>query len=74
MAAPITHIVLSEKVFDKYFKDKDKKEFITGIGMPESVAYEIYENIKIAEKEPKVIEYINRLYGRFEEILEKYSP
>lgn len=35
MAAPITHIVLSEKVFDKYFKDKNLKEFIVGTSFPD---------------------------------------
>jgi hypothetical protein len=35
MAAPITHIVLSYKVFDKYFQDKDKQEFLVGTSLPD---------------------------------------
>lgn len=30
MAAPITHIILANKVFDKYFSDKNKNELIIG--------------------------------------------
>ncbi|MDP2932964.1 MAG: hypothetical protein Q8N81_02425, partial [bacterium] len=30
MAAPITHIVLAEKVFNKYFSDKKRKDFYVG--------------------------------------------
>jgi len=30
MAAPITHIVLTEKVFDKHFSDKNRKDFCIG--------------------------------------------
>lgn len=35
MAAPITHIVLAEKIFEKYFADKDKKEFFLGTSFPD---------------------------------------
>jgi hypothetical protein len=35
VAAPITHIVLAEKIFDKYFADKDKKEFFVGTSFPD---------------------------------------
>src|SRR3989339_2061584 len=35
MAFPITHIVLAEKVFDKFFKDKNKKEFFVGTLFPD---------------------------------------
>ena len=35
MAAPITHIVLTVKVFDRYFQDKDKQEFIVGTSLPD---------------------------------------
>ncbi len=35
MAAPITHIVLTDKVFDKYFKDKNKKDFFIGTIFPD---------------------------------------
>ena len=35
MAAPVTHIVLTNKIFDKHFKDKNKKEFFIGTNFPD---------------------------------------
>lgn len=35
MAAPITHIVLADKVFDKYFPKSDKKQFYVGTSFPD---------------------------------------
>ncbi len=35
MAYPITHIVLSQKVYNKYFKDKDRKKFFVGTSFPD---------------------------------------
>lgn len=35
MAAPITHIVLTEKVFDKFFKNKIRKDFFIGTSFPD---------------------------------------
>jgi len=35
MAAPITHIALTEKVFDKLFKNKIKKDFFIGTLFPD---------------------------------------
>ncbi len=35
MAAPITHIALTDKIFDKYFKDKDKSAFCVGTVFPD---------------------------------------
>lgn len=35
MATPITHIVLSEKVFDKYFSEFARKEFFIGTSFPD---------------------------------------
>ena len=35
MAAPITHIVLADKVFNKYFSDKDKADFYRGTVFPD---------------------------------------
>lgn len=35
MAAPITHIVLASKVFDKYFANKDPKKFYVGTSFPD---------------------------------------
>lgn len=35
MAAPITHIVLAEKVFDRYFSGKERAEFMVGTSLPD---------------------------------------
>ena len=35
MAAPITHIVLTQKVFDNFFKDKIRKDFFIGTSFPD---------------------------------------
>jgi hypothetical protein len=35
MAAPITHIALTEKIFDKFFKNKKKKDFFIGTLFPD---------------------------------------
>jgi len=35
MAAAITHIVLTEKIFDKFFANKSKKEFFIGTCFPD---------------------------------------
>ncbi len=35
MAAPITHIVLADKVFDKFFSDKKRKDFYIGTIFPD---------------------------------------
>lgn len=35
MSALITHIVLAEKVFEKYFTDMDKREFVVGTCFPD---------------------------------------
>lgn len=35
MATPITHIVLTEKVFEKFFKDKTRKDFFIGTSFPD---------------------------------------
>ncbi|MBU2564135.1 hypothetical protein KKA23_00925 [Patescibacteria group bacterium] len=35
MATPITHIVLTEKVFNKYFSDKNKEDFYIGTIFPD---------------------------------------
>jgi hypothetical protein len=35
MAAPITHLVISEKIFNKYIKEKNKKEFFIGTLFPD---------------------------------------
>ncbi len=35
MATPITHIALTEKIFDKFFKDKERKDFFIGTLFPD---------------------------------------
>ncbi len=35
MAAPITHITLTDKIFDKFFKDKKRKDFFIGTSFPD---------------------------------------
>lgn len=35
MASPITHIVLADKVFDKFFPDKNRKDFFIGTVFPD---------------------------------------
>lgn len=35
MAAPITHIVLAEKVFNNYFNNKNKRDFFIGTSFPD---------------------------------------
>jgi hypothetical protein len=35
MAAPITHIVLTDKIYQKYFSDKDKQLFFVGTVFPD---------------------------------------
>jgi len=35
MASPVTHIVVTDKVYTKYFSDKDKKEFYVGTSLPD---------------------------------------
>lgn len=40
MPAPITHVVLANKVFDKYFSDKDRKDFFIGTSFPDIRYYD----------------------------------
>lgn len=35
MAAPVTHVIYAEKVYNKYFADKSKKDFFIGTSMPD---------------------------------------
>jgi len=35
MAAPVTHVILTQKVFSKHFKDKKREEFFTGTLFPD---------------------------------------
>ncbi len=56
MAAPITHIVFTEKVFDKLFKDKTRKDFFVGTLFPDIRYLNVisrdkthYDNLSIAK-------------------------
>ena len=35
MPTPITHVVLAERIYEKYFRDEDKQEFYVGICFPD---------------------------------------
>jgi hypothetical protein len=64
MAAPITHIVLTEKLFNKYFQDKDKKEFIIGTSLPDIRYLGTIERDKTHFPSAELKEIVN--YGSFE--------
>lgn len=56
MAAPATHIVLAEKLFEKYFSDKDKTSYVVGTSFPDIRYLGVidrkkthYHNVKISE-------------------------
>ncbi|MDD2753585.1 MAG: hypothetical protein PHT44_03180 [Candidatus Portnoybacteria bacterium] len=57
MAAPITHIVLANKVFDKYFSGKDRKEFFVGTSFPDIRYYDNLDREK-THQDGKSIEEI----------------
>lgn len=46
MAAPITHIVLAEKIFDKFFNGKTKKDFFVGSLFPDIRYLKVIERKK----------------------------
>lgn len=71
MAAPITHIALTEKIFDKFFINKIRNErvivdFTRGIGFSKEAAQEINENIALMRTNKKIIKIIKNLYKNFE--------
>lgn len=56
MAAPITRIVLTEKIFDKFFKDKTRKDFFIGTLFPDIRYLKVisrkkthYDNLSVAD-------------------------
>lgn len=80
MAAPITHIVLTVKVYDRYFQDKDKQEFIAGTSLPD-IRYlgaierdkSHYENVTL--KEIQMLDSFNaglKFHSLVDEVREKY--
>ncbi|MFA6296473.1 MAG: hypothetical protein WC663_03905 [Patescibacteria group bacterium] len=52
MASPITHIILTAKIFDNFFKDRNKKEFFVGTCLPD-IRY-----LKVIEREKTHFENI----------------
>ncbi|MFC1700858.1 hypothetical protein ACFLZ0_01855 [Patescibacteria group bacterium] len=46
MAAPITHIVLTDKIFNQYFKNKIKKDFFIGVCLPDIRYLKVIERSK----------------------------
>ncbi len=46
MAAPITHITLTEKIFDKFFKNKLAKDFFIGTSFPDIRYLKVIERDK----------------------------
>ncbi|HRY52375.1 MAG TPA: hypothetical protein P5089_00795 [Candidatus Portnoybacteria bacterium] len=49
MASPVTHIVLTDKVFNKYFPGHDRKKFFIGTSFPD-IRY--YDNMDREETHP----------------------
>lgn len=46
MAAPMTHIILTEKVFEKYFLKMNKKDFVVGTSFPDIRSLGVIERSK----------------------------
>ena len=56
MATPITHMVLTDKIFNKFFKGRDKKNFFIGTSLPDIRYLKVigrekthFENIKMVD-------------------------
>lgn len=60
MAAPVTHIVLTEKIFNKYFKNKNKKDFFVGTSFPDVRYLRVIEREKTHFLNIKINELINQ--------------
>lgn len=50
MAAPITHIVLADKVYKKHFSNKNKQEFFVGTSLPDIRYLGFIERAKVHHK------------------------
>ncbi len=46
MATPITHVVLTDKIYNKFFSDKNKKEFFIGTLLPDIRYLKVIERNK----------------------------
>ena len=59
MAAPITHIVLTDKVFNKHFSDKEKEEFYVGTSLADIRYLGVVERDKTHFKNLSLQDVIN---------------
>lgn len=59
MAAPITHIVLADKVYERYFPNKNKQEFFVGTSLPDIRYLRILERDETHHKNVSLKDIIN---------------
>ncbi|HRZ95859.1 MAG TPA: hypothetical protein P5262_04835, partial [Candidatus Moranbacteria bacterium] len=59
MAAPITHIALTEKIFDKFFKDKIRKDFFIGTSFPDIRYLKVIDRDKTHYKDLSIVDLGN---------------
>ena len=59
MAAPITHIVLTEKIFNKFFIDKTKKDFFIGSLFPDIRYLKVIDRDKTHFKNLTIVDLEN---------------
>ena len=59
MAAPITHIVFANKVFDKYFSGKNKRAFFVGTSFPDIRYYDNLDREKTHFKTADIKEIVS---------------
>ena len=59
MAAPITHIVITDKVYTKYFSNKDRKEFYVGTSLPDIRYLGVVERDKTHYRNPSLKDILN---------------
>jgi len=80
MAAPITHIVLANKVFDRYFPKSDKKQFYIGTSFPDIRYLEIIDRERTHFNGPALKELVDvdsfiagaKFHSLVDEVREKY--
>lgn len=83
MAAPITHIVFTDKVFDKFFSDKKRKDFFIGTVFPDIRYLKVIDRraahfpfgnvtIKDVEKEENSFRAGLKFHSLVDDVREKY--
>lgn len=80
MAAPITHIVLADKVYKKYFSDKNKQEFFVGTSLPDIRYLKVVERDTTHHKNVSLKDILNinsfdaglMFHSLVDEVREKY--